>query len=299
MLRDACDIFPDGLPQAFKPIAGHMKNNPLSLVWTQIIDKYSFSNLTYQSDRLVALSGIARAVQIETEDQYVAGMWRKNLEFQLCWNLFTTAPQRSPDYRAPTWSWASLDTNNMVGVYYGEITPSQHNFTLLAHVVEVSVTPSGQNPLGNLSSAYLKITCKGMLSGPFDNKKSSWWGRHLRSFELLELPETDSLLLISLDCDEVIPEILYVLPLVQKRIDDGELVAGLIIAPTAGPKGEFRRYGSFVKSAHREDEEDVASFEAFLRAWNDDGPATAASVCIKQDPAELEARNEKFVLTLI
>ena len=276
-----------------------MRKGPLSRVWTRIVEHYSWTDLTYHSDRLVALSGIAKAAQSESNDQYVAGMWRKDLESQLCWTIFRTAPQRSSDYRLPTWSWASIDTDRMVGVIYSEVMADENNFTLLSHVSDVSLIPSGKNPFANLSSAYLKILCRGLLSGRFDDNKNSCWGGHLRSFELLELPGRDDQLLISLDCDEVIPAILYVLPLVKKTASKGGILAGLIIAPTAGPKGEFRRYGSFTKKFDKEDEEEVARFTAFLRVLGENGKVTAASVCIERESAQSEASDEKFVVTLI
>ena len=299
-LKDACDVFPEGLPEDHKPFTARMTKNPLSSVWTQLVDKYTWSNLTYNRDRLVALSGIARVAQIESTDQYVAGMWRKDLEPQLCWNCFRSAPPRGA-YRAPTWSWASLDTSRPIGVFYGDIMKGEHKFTLLAHVVEVSVIPSGKNPLGNLSSAYLKISCTGLFSGPFNDEESAWYGGHLRSFEILELSDQADGLLISLDCDEVIPETLYVLPMVKKEIPGGEILAGLIIAPTGGPDGEFRRYGSFFKDYDRENKEDVASFQEFLSVSREDGPAvdTAATVCVKRDVSESEHPNETFIITLI
>lgn len=298
-LRDASDGFPEGLTQVYIPIEGHVKKNPLSKIWTHIVDHYTFCNLTYSNDRLVALSGVARAVQIENKDQYVAGMWRKDLEHQLCWTTFFTAPARSSDYRAPTWSWGSLDTCTTVGAFYGAIAAGKNDHTLLAHVDEVSVISSGKNPLGNLSSAYLKIVCPGLLSGSFEQEYNYWFGGHLRFFEVTELSDADKEMTISLDCDEVIPEMLYLLPLVKKEQPTGEMVAGLVIAPTGGPRGEFRRYGSFNKEYDHDVEEDVRSFKAFLRELKETGLATAASVCLERDAPLLEHPDEKFMITLI
>jgi hypothetical protein len=65
---------------------------------------YSRAKLTKHSDKLVALSGLAHAVQRESGDQYVAGLWRKDLEYSLLWSIYTDDRMmcRPQPYRAPT-----------------------------------------------------------------------------------------------------------------------------------------------------------------------------------------------------
>jgi hypothetical protein len=89
----------------------YFRKQPISRsMWSWIVERYACSELTCAADKLVAISGLAREIQMQTRDQYVAGMWRKDLEFQLCWdNLVGQQCQRVAPYRAPTWSWASLD----------------------------------------------------------------------------------------------------------------------------------------------------------------------------------------------
>lgn len=82
--------------------------------WFQAVSLYSKAKLTFGKDKLIALSGIARKYQERTQDQYVAGLWRTNLERQLCWAINTDDSQTSCEmgstqYVAPSWSWASTD----------------------------------------------------------------------------------------------------------------------------------------------------------------------------------------------
>jgi len=59
-------------------------------------------------DRLPALAGLAKALAERTGDEYLAGIWKKGLIEGLLWygedDLLLT-----PTYRAPSWSWASVD----------------------------------------------------------------------------------------------------------------------------------------------------------------------------------------------
>ena len=70
-------------------------------------------------------------------------MWEKHLASQLLWRveplfangLFQYPSKRPPEYRAPTFSWASVDSET--GITYGEITDQD----LLIRVKKVEVTP--------------------------------------------------------------------------------------------------------------------------------------------------------------
>lgn len=80
--------------------------------WGAMVKAYSSSYLTEGSDKLVALAGLAEKVRESRQDTYLAGMWRRELLSQLCWN---TCPQRERVVSRirgcwiPTWSWASVD----------------------------------------------------------------------------------------------------------------------------------------------------------------------------------------------
>ena len=70
-------------------------------------------------------------------------MWEKHLTSQLLWRveplfakgLFQYPSKRPPEYRAPSFSWAAVDSET--GVTYGEITDQG----LLIRVKEIKVTP--------------------------------------------------------------------------------------------------------------------------------------------------------------
>jgi hypothetical protein len=95
-------------------------------VWTNIVSAYSSSALTFPTDKLIALSGIAKIMEGRLNDQYVVGMWRRYLPSQLLWKVKKASqadgkPSNRPvPYRAPTWSWMSLDAQISPGKYTNE-----------------------------------------------------------------------------------------------------------------------------------------------------------------------------------
>jgi len=71
---------------------------------------YSRLKLTNPEDKLIAVSGIVKHIQEIVDDQYLAGLWRKDFAYWLLWQADNTTTSRpSGPYRAPSWSWASID----------------------------------------------------------------------------------------------------------------------------------------------------------------------------------------------
>ena len=68
--------------------------------------------MTNEDDKLPALSGLAAEYQKHWNDQYLAGIWQRQLWRQLQWYVVPSRnciPRRPSKYRAPSWSWASTD----------------------------------------------------------------------------------------------------------------------------------------------------------------------------------------------
>ncbi|KAN0119360.1 HET domain containing protein [Hyaloscypha variabilis] len=83
--------------------------NSLSSTWRNYVRMYSELQLTFEKDKLVALSGIAeRMAKMFPDDRYIAGLWEKTLLLDLTWQTyFEMEVARPSSFRAPTWSWAS------------------------------------------------------------------------------------------------------------------------------------------------------------------------------------------------
>lgn len=83
--------------------------------WATIIQQYSLRSLSDPSDKLSALAGIAAVFHKMWSGVYYAGIWRQFIFQQLLWqgNPDPSEPgtflRRPIKYRAPSWSWASVD----------------------------------------------------------------------------------------------------------------------------------------------------------------------------------------------
>lgn len=87
----------------------------LFVEWYDLLSSYSHCQLTYASDKLVAISGLANDMKAALNTcrpgihhTYLAGLWAEDLRFSLCW-LLQGIGRRPAAYRAPSWSPMSLD----------------------------------------------------------------------------------------------------------------------------------------------------------------------------------------------
>jgi hypothetical protein len=78
--------------------------------WQQCVDEYAKRSLTVSSDKLHAISGVAAILnQDDQMGHYMAGIWSKFLAVGLAWSRQWALLTSPPAYRAPSWSWASVD----------------------------------------------------------------------------------------------------------------------------------------------------------------------------------------------
>ncbi|KAK1775167.1 heterokaryon incompatibility protein-domain-containing protein [Copromyces sp. CBS 386.78] len=81
------------------------------LLWNMVVAQYAALDLTFQSDKLVAISGLAKMHSKFLDTKYLAGMWLAHLPEQLLWYRGSLqAPSSYSEYVAPSWSWASIPT---------------------------------------------------------------------------------------------------------------------------------------------------------------------------------------------
>ncbi|CZR59423.1 uncharacterized protein PAC_09315 [Phialocephala subalpina] len=77
--------------------------------WNTVVEEYSTLKLTHSTDFLPALSGLARQMQTQGRGVYHASVWEDSLIADLLWETDTPSPKRAKLWRAPTWSWASVE----------------------------------------------------------------------------------------------------------------------------------------------------------------------------------------------
>ncbi|XXG99245.1 hypothetical protein Hte_005582 [Hypoxylon texense] len=87
------------------------------ILWRRIIEVYSECDLTYDRDKLSAISGIAQEVGKLLgwlASDYMAGMWKPIFLSELLWGGYyrdgvpAGVIEHPKEYVAPSWSWASL-----------------------------------------------------------------------------------------------------------------------------------------------------------------------------------------------
>jgi hypothetical protein len=170
--RKAYPTTPSLIPRA----VASKKPNAIYEVWQHIVQKYSARNLTVPGDKFPAISGIAGKIRKATHSEYLAGIWKSNLASDLLWSA-CPKPALSDcfaleEWRAPSFSWASLDTP----ITYTQLNDEEReSFAPTVALLASSVIPKGLNPLGTLSEA--SITVRGPITTATlcsDRNSASW-----------------------------------------------------------------------------------------------------------------------------
>jgi hypothetical protein len=123
--------------------------------WRRIIEEYSDLNISFGSDKLPALSGITSQIFSPYNIAYLAGLMQTDFINQLTWYVSSYPSKvtfRPKDWRAPTWSWASVDSP----VHYFDNFYTLELTRVSAEVLEVAVQPKYDNfPYGEVKSGLL------------------------------------------------------------------------------------------------------------------------------------------------
>lgn len=79
--------------------------------WFHLVKDYTTRKLTRESDKLVAIAGLAEIRRGSTNDVYYYGLWRSGLHQGLLWYAHDESGYTTrilPRYNIPTWSWAGM-----------------------------------------------------------------------------------------------------------------------------------------------------------------------------------------------
>ena len=125
------------------------------------VSRYSSRELSYETDVLPALSGLAHSFKaihgvekVTDTNDYLAGIWRNDLPKGLLWSLHDSSDaSRHTQYIAPTWSWASMkgQVHFPDGDLGAEKTPK---------LLNVSIEPKTGDHLGAIVGAKLTLIAK-------------------------------------------------------------------------------------------------------------------------------------------
>ena len=127
--------------------------------WIDAVENYSTRELSFKTDRLPAISAVASVIAEATGDDYLAGLWRKDL-LGLRWlardnfDSISAAPRPNQEYIAPTWSWASLPR----AVWYPDRTRHSHDANLEASVLDAWTDVKQDGRSGRLYGPMSEVT---------------------------------------------------------------------------------------------------------------------------------------------
>ena len=217
-------------------------------------------DLTMSRDKLVAISGLARAPASPLLGQSFAGLWRNEMEFQLCWYQGIASPSRPDVYKAPSWSWASIDEPKTFYSQATDIWTPPKNLFVSVRDVTVQYLEEG-NPFGEILSGTVSLDCAHLLRVRLGNMKDL-----AAIYREIFIDGCSTKLAITLNCTED-----FVLGASGAQIDIFALpmmiihrgdICGLLLVSTGLRAGQYRRVGQF--GSPRQDDPSSAEFQQIV-----------------------------------
>lgn len=77
--------------------------------WFLSVSAFSWGSFDTPSDKFPAMAVVASAINDGTMGDYLAGVWSNHIVSGLLWGRMFRLLTPTPEYRAPSWSWASVD----------------------------------------------------------------------------------------------------------------------------------------------------------------------------------------------
>ncbi|KAF7504563.1 hypothetical protein GJ744_002119 [Endocarpon pusillum] len=121
--------------------------------WYEIIQAYSACLLAFDSDRLPALSGIASQIQLPEMGQYMAGIWENAMPRALLWDCsLGKLPRRPSKYRAPSWSWVSVEAH--IGPWVPQDSEGVED---VCQILNMRTELVSQDPYGQVHDGFIRL----------------------------------------------------------------------------------------------------------------------------------------------
>jgi hypothetical protein len=123
-------------------------------IWcNQIINQYSGAKITFPTDRLPAVSALAKHFADELCSPYLAGLWLEGLWYTLSWYRGERRSTGRPkNYIAPSWSWAAINARVFWLIRSPGISIKKH-----VEILDAVVDYVG-DAFGQVSHGWVKLT---------------------------------------------------------------------------------------------------------------------------------------------
>ncbi|KAL5319094.1 hypothetical protein ACEPPN_014164 [Leptodophora sp. 'Broadleaf-Isolate-01'] len=152
-----------------------LKGDGVIRYWRQMVHEYSKLNLSFPTDRLPALAGLARQMAGIRSDRYLAGLWEDSFLQDMLWSRhggpiipyeesykpenalkkFDRRTYTITDSKrgAPTWSWARL--RGPVDFRHSKLLPSSKG--VCCSLIEAKCVNDGTDIFGRVLSGYIRL----------------------------------------------------------------------------------------------------------------------------------------------
>lgn len=225
-----------------------------AVIWAwydSIVTPYTRRMLTRPTDKLPAVSAIAKIVHDSTGATYHAGIWLAVIQFGLCWRI--RGPEaRSVEYRCPSYSWANYDGEIEwpIGIF-DFAAPPPADFIVVAHSIDSessdafgSVTGGNLDLYGQLKPAIVSPIADDSEADR-RNRNAELWEQ--TSDECLSMPsEIFGEILVEYDGDvtENVNVQCFLLCSTQERLPDNMTWATwMLLLQSTGYESTYRRVG--------------------------------------------------------
>ena len=137
--------------------------------WYEVVTEYTRRQLTYSSDALPALSGVASKWSSKVSGRYFAGLWEFEFLRSLAWKTNGSGKRAYKEYVAPSWSWASIRKDI-------EFLKAGYQTISFVTINEIFCQPKGKDPFGQIADAYIVLSGI-VLEGTLKGSKETTRGR--------------------------------------------------------------------------------------------------------------------------
>ena len=211
--------------------------------WGAIQSLYSSTDITFPDDRLVAISGIAKAFEKLLDDTYVAGLWKSSMLTDLLWRCPGEQPRIAHTVRKfqpPSFSWLSLETTVFPGLSMAD------NIRRLAEFLTVDVQHVSDDKTGLVHGGELR------LIGRLREVSLSWFNARALPSWIISMEDTSMLGCkafadlgrVDLPRNSAVGQH-YFFPIAVQDSPNGFKVFGLIIELYCSNSRKYRRIGMF------------------------------------------------------